>query len=89
MNRKELAQTISASTRVDARSVLKILNAVAAHLQAELANGESATLPGFGKFIRRKPRQEGKPGPIIFRPAPPKEDREARSKHKGGGGSED
>lgn len=73
MKRKELVEAISSTTKVGPKAVNAVINAVIAHLQAELANGEKATLAGLGTFVIKPPAQEGKPERIIFRPAVAKE----------------
>lgn len=73
MNRKELVQAIIASSKESPKAVNSVIKALVAHLQAELAKGEQAKLPGFGTFIKRPPKEEGKPERIVFRPAAAKE----------------
>lgn len=86
MNRKELIQAISASTKVNPASVRAVIEAVVAHLQSEMKNGERAQLAGFGTFIKRAPKEEGKPTRFIFRPAGPKGKKKGGKEAKTGGG---
>lgn len=84
MNRKEFIEAISASAKVPPKAVNAVASAIMAHLQAELAKGEPAKLPGFGTFIKKPPAQEGKPSRIIFRPTAIGEGQKLRQQRAGG-----
>ncbi len=53
MNKKELIDSVVASTGESRRSVAGVIDATIDQIQKQVKKGDKVTLPGFGTFSRR------------------------------------
>ncbi len=54
MNKKELIDSIAASTGESRRLVADVVDATIEEIQKQVKKGEKVTVPGFGTFSRRQ-----------------------------------
>lgn len=61
MNKRELAQAVTAETGLDQAGAEAVLSAITAAIASELAEGKKVTLPGFGTFeVRSRAARNGR-----------------------------
>ncbi len=53
MNKKELIDSVTASTGESRRSVAGVIDATIDQIQKQVKKGDKVTIPGFGTFSRR------------------------------------
>jgi nucleoid DNA-binding protein len=81
MDLKELVEGVSGSTGTPPEAVRKVLDATFAAVTKQMAADEPLKLEGFGTFVRKGVKEEGK-ARIVFRPWLTKEQRqEQKGKH--------
>lgn len=82
MNIKELVESVSGSTGIEASSVKKVIEATISTLNKQLDGREPVKLQGLGTFARRPGKLEGKPDRVVFRPWLTKEQKRAKKQGK-------
>ncbi|HEY5049182.1 MAG TPA: HU family DNA-binding protein [Rhizomicrobium sp.] len=81
MKIEDLVKTVSGSTGVQADVTKKVIDATLETLGKQMAGEEPVKLQGFGTFMRKPGKEEGKTR-VVFRSWPSKDEKLARKKKK-------